>query len=108
MFTHAVMLTAGPNSPVGVDEAADLLKSLESAVPSVRSLTVARNRVAGGPPAADILVIAEFDDEDAYRAYRAHEAQIAVHSRLSPHWAETRFVDFTVAVATRSPGTSKS
>lgn len=74
----------------------DGLAALSSAIPSLRSIEVHED-LGLRDGNADVLFVATFDDEQAWREYQAHEAHLAlVKEVLAPVLAAKVFVQSKV------------
>ncbi|MDA8366210.1 MAG: Dabb family protein [Actinomycetota bacterium] len=78
MFRHVVLMTWGPGTTGDqVSAVLDGLAGLPAAIPGIRAYSFGTD--AGlAPDNADLAVVADFDDEDGYRAYAAHPAHVAL------------------------------
>lgn len=82
--------------PEDVDAVEEGLRGLPAAVPTIRGYRFGRD--AGlAPGNHDFVVVAEFDDEDGYRAYAGHPAHRAVlDQRIRPILADRAAVQLLV------------
>lgn len=95
MFTHVIAFCWIPGTtPEQVEAVAAALRALPAQIPELRSYKV-------GPDAGaadgnwDFAVVAEFDDEDGWRAYAQHPAhQRVVHDLVGPIRGERAAVQF--------------
>jgi hypothetical protein len=85
MFRHVVLLTFSDEaSDAQVQEVVDGLRSLPAAIPEIRGYEVGRDAgLATGN--ADVVVVADFDDAEAYAVYRDHPVhQEVIATRIAP------------------------
>ena len=98
MLRHVVCFTwADTATPDEIDAVAAGLRALPALIPEVRAYWVGSDAglVDGN---ADLAVVADFDDVDAWRAYLAHPAHQAVLvERIRPILASRAAVQFTWA-----------
>ncbi len=85
MFRHVVLMTWQDGvREEQVRSVLDGLRSLPGEIPEIRSYSFGTDAaVAEGN--ADLAVVADFDDEDGYRAYASHPAHLAlIAERIRP------------------------
>lgn len=82
-FRHVVLLTLDEGADV--DGLLDALRALPDEIPELRSYVVGRDAgVSEGN--ATVAVVADFDDEAGFLAYRDHPAhQRVIAERIAPH-----------------------
>lgn len=90
--THFVLMRFTDDADAA--EAKQRLETLATDVPSVRSLDV-RLDTLGSPTGHQLALVTTHDDADAYRAYQAHPAHIAVLDWLRPRLSDRAVVDTT-------------
>jgi hypothetical protein len=71
------------------------LTSLPALIPELRSLTVGSN-VAYPETNWDLVLIADYDDQDGLEAYQVHPEHVAVASIIRPLVALKSSVDFLI------------
>ena len=77
MFRHVVMVCFKPEASAEERAAVrDAVRGFAGQVPEVRSLTCGEN-VGSGPNHHDFVMVADFDDEAAFRRYLASPAHRA-------------------------------
>jgi hypothetical protein len=83
MFRHVVLLKWTPEAtPEQRRAAADGIRTLPQSVPGIRAFSVGED--AGIEPGTyDLVIVADFDDADGYRAYRDHPAHRTLIHRLT-------------------------
>ena len=97
MIRHVVLLTFGPEAtPERVRALQDGLAELPGLIPEIRAYTSGSDlELREGN--ADLAIVAEFDDVEAYRAYSAHPAhQRLIEDLLTPIVASRAAAQFLV------------
>lgn len=95
MLRHVVLLRLTEGTPPEhVEEIVGALRELPGRIPELRSYTVGRD-LGLAPTNADLIVVADLDDDAAYARYRDHPAHRRVLDELiSPVLAERSAVQF--------------
>lgn len=96
-FRHVVALTFQDGTPP--EQIATIvarLRRLPAQIPELRSYTVGAD--AGlAPDNADLLVVADFDDQSGYETYRDHPAhQAVIIEDIRPHLAARTAVQHAI------------
>jgi hypothetical protein len=97
MFRHVVLIRLRPDAPDGQRQAIlDGLRSLPAQIPEIRGYEVGADLgLRDGNP--DIGIVAQFEDEDAWRTYLAHPAHVAVvQGAIEPAAGERVSIQLTV------------
>jgi heme-degrading monooxygenase HmoA len=72
-----------------------LLEALPDTVPGIRSLEVGVNQLPGDQ-ASDVVLVTEFDDWEALKAYAIHPAHVEVAERVRRLTIERMSADYEV------------
>ncbi len=79
MLKHIVMfrLKDVPEKAENINKLKNAIDELEDIIPEARSIETGTN-VSTKPSAFDLVLVSEFDDEEALNAYRVHPEHIKV------------------------------
>jgi len=81
MIRHHVLIVLNDDAKHVADEIVAALSAYAPTCPQIRSYLVGRDAgITDG--AADVAVVAEFDDIDGYQAYATDDAHVAIIQRL--------------------------
>lgn len=81
MIRHHVLIVLNDDAKHVADDIVAELSAYAPTCPAIRSYRVARDLgISDG--AADVAVVAEFDDADGYQTYASDEGHVAIIERL--------------------------
>jgi hypothetical protein len=104
MLRHVVIFTFVPGTPdATVDEIAGRLRALEQEVGEVSSVTCERD-LGISDRSADLVLITELADADAWRAYQSHPAHQAVLELILPVLSSRAAVQYEMPPAVTRAG----
>lgn len=91
MYTHVVLFRL--HEPERAEEAADMLRSLQGQIPTLRTLEVGVDDLAQDR-SSQLCLITRFDDRDGYLAYHNHPIHQDLLKRFGPWVQEARKTDW--------------
>lgn len=96
MIKHIVMFRMKPEKTTGyLPELKDRLQVLKNKIPEVLHLETGLN-ISQSPSAFDLVLITEFNDEEALQTYREHPDHQEVLKFIRENVEEVKVVDYLI------------
>lgn len=95
MLRHIVMMKFGENSSKDGQQVKKMLTDLVPTVESLKKMEVGLN-TSTSPSAFDLVLTADFDDEDGLQAYRIHPDHVKILDWMKENVLQVTVVDYFI------------